>query len=259
MKKTILMLLLAVSAISTVGCGAAASKAAPGGYMDSGYSKAELNEMGVNTEHLFVLTEERAAYNGRSFSIKHPVDSLIATFGPDYRILPGDEYNDGYSHYFWDEIGFVALVSPEKEVLEWNLHWDYLPKTQEYDYDNPDPAFVPKKFFQGKILLNGFPLDNTSDYAAYCNDQALQNKLIEMAEERGIKKNFHKVLYHCVETGDVRRYETYWHKLYFFDYTPFDEDTFFSYRVKITTKTRRIHEFGMQYDVYTNPNFTDIF
>lgn len=260
MKKTTLTLLLTVSALLAVGCSATAQrKAAPGGYMDSGYSKTELEQMGVNTEHLFVLTEEQATYNGRRFSIKHPVDSLIATFGPGYRILLGKEHNAGYNRYFWDEIGFVALVSPEREVLEWNLHWEYLPKVAEYDYDDPDPSEVPARFFKGKILLNGVPLDNTSDYAAYCDNKEIQNRLIEMAKENGIERNYHKILYHCVSTGTILRYESFWHKLYFFDYSPFEDDTFFSYRVKLATETRRMHEIGMQYDVYTNPNFTDIF
>ncbi len=30
--------------------------------------------------------------------------------------------------------------------MEFNLHWDYLPKEQEYDYDDPDPADVPANF-----------------------------------------------------------------------------------------------------------------
>lgn len=259
MKKTTLPLLFVLSAVLAVGCGITSRKAAPGGYMDSGYSKAELEQMGVNTEHLFVLTEERAAYNGKRFSIKHPVDSLLVIFGPESRILCGTEHNTGYDRYFWDEIGFTALVSPEREVLEWNLHWDYLPKTADYDYDNPDPSEVPARFFRGKILLNGVPLDNTSDYAAYCNDKEVQSRLLEMAKKNGIERNYDKILYHCVSSGTILRYESYWHKLYFFDYSPFEDDTFFSYRVKMTTETRRMHEFGMQYDVYTNPNFTDIF
>ena len=49
------------------------------------------------------------------------------------------------------------------------------------------------------------------------------------------------------------------HKLYFFDYSAFEDTPFFSYRVKIATQTGSIHEFGMQYDIYTNPDFTDIF
>ncbi len=39
----------------------------------------------------------------------------------------------------------------------------------------------------------------------------------------------------------------------------FEDTPFFSYRVKIATQTGSIHEFGMQYDIYTNPDFTDIF
>lgn len=37
------------------------------------------------------------------------------------------------------------------------------------------------------------------------------------------------------------------------------KQSFFSYRVKVVTKTGQIHEFGMQYAVYTNPNSIDIF
>lgn len=84
-------------------------------YMDSGYTKEQLEAMGVNTEHLFVFTEERATYNGKVFSIDILIDSLIGVFGPCERIVYGEEYNKGYDHYLWDEIGFVALVSPEKK------------------------------------------------------------------------------------------------------------------------------------------------
>ncbi|WP_290540273.1 hypothetical protein [Alistipes sp.] len=234
------------------------SPATRSSYMDSGYTKEQLEAMGVNTEHLFVFTEERATYNGRSFSIDIPVDSLIGVFGPCERILYGDEYNKGYDHYLWDEIGFAALVSPEKTVMELSLHWDYMPKEEEYDYDDTDP--VPAKFFKGKMLLNGVPLDNTSDYAAYCNNKDVQERLLEMARQKGIVRNFHKVLYpYHANQGSLHRYEYWNHKLYFFDYTAFEDDTFFSYKVKTATRTGRMHEFRMQYDVYTNPNFTDIF
>lgn len=253
MKTSILAILLA---LFSVGCNGQ-NRAADSGYLGSGYTKEELEAMGVNTQHLFVFTEERATYNGRKFSIDIPIDSLIEVFGPCRRIVYGEEHNKGYDHYLWDEIGFVALVSPEKEVMQWSLHWEYLPKEAEYDYDNPDP--IPTRFFKGKILLNGVPLDNTSDYAAYCNDKQIQSRLIELAKKNGIERNYHKILYHCVATGSILRYESYWHKLYFFDYSPFEDDAFFSYRVKIATQTRKMHEFGMQYDVYTNPNFTDIF
>lgn len=226
-------------------------------YMDSGYTKEQLEAMGVNTEHLFVFTEERATYNGKVFSIDILIDSLIGVFGPCERIVYGEEYNKGYDHYLWDEIGFVALVSPEKKVMEVSLHWDCLPKVEEYDYNDSDP--VPAKFFKGKMLLNGVPLDNTSDYAAYCNNKEVQERLREMARQNGIVKNFDKILYHYADNGSVLRYQFWTHKLYFFDYSAFEDTPFFSYRVKIATQTGSIHEFGMQYDIYTNPDFTDIF
>ena len=44
--------------------------------MDSGYTKEQLEAMGVNTEHLFVFTEERATYNGKVFSIDQIYESI---------------------------------------------------------------------------------------------------------------------------------------------------------------------------------------
>lgn len=265
MKKSILSLVLGALC---AGCGVAgSSKSAAVGtetsaqssmsYKNSGYTEPELDAMGVNTRHLFVFTDQRATYNGKRFSINHPIDSLIAVFGPDYRILRGKEHNEGYDHYFWDEIGFVALASPEREVLGWNLHWEYLPKEKEYDYDDPDPALVPAKFFKGKILLNGVPLDNTSDYAQYCNNKEVQQQLREWARERGIENYMECFYYYHPMT--INRYQHTYHKLYFFDYTPFGSPTFFSYRMKIATQTGKMHEMAMQYDVYTNPDAIKLF
>lgn len=110
--------------------------------------------------------------------------------------------------------------------MEFNLHWDYLPKEKEYDYDDPDPADVPAKFFKGKILLNGIPLDNTSDYADYCNNKEIQSLLLELARKKGIKRNFHQCLYHFVDNGSINRYHHSYHKLYFFDYTTFENNPF---------------------------------
>lgn len=258
MKKPILALLSAVLTLLAVSCGTVSyRKSTGGGYMHSGYSKAALEKMGVNTQHLFVFTEQRATYNGRKFSIKHPVDSLIPVFGPDYRILTGTEHNAGYDHYFWDNIGFVALVSPEREVLEWCLHWEYLPKVAEYDYDDPDPTLVPAEFFKGKILLNGIPLDNTSDYAAYCNDRKVQSRLRKMAQEYGIE-NYAVCLYYY-QPMTINRYQHTYHDLYLFDYSEFGAQTRFSYRMKIATKTGKMHEMGMQYGIYKNPDAIELF
>ena len=256
-KNIILTFLLGVFTVACSGADGIADQ----GYMGSGYTKEELDAKGVNTQHLFVFTEHRATYNGRTFSIDIPIDSLIETFGPCERIVYGEGGNTGYNDYFWDEIGFVATVSPEKVVISLSLHWDYLPKEKEkeYDYDDPDPAKVPAKFFKGKILLNGIPLDNTSDYAAYCNNKDIQSQLLELARKNGIRRNFHQCLYHFVDNGSVLRYHHSYHKLYFFDYTTFEDNPFFSYRMKITTETGRMHEFGMQYGVYTNPNSINIF
>lgn len=254
-KHTVLAFLLGVF---TVGCGGA-SEVADGGYLGSGYTIEQLDSMGVNTGHLFVFTEERATYNGQQFSIHIPIDSLVELLGPCERIVYGTDHNAGYDDYFWDEIGFTAQVSPERVVMRFGLHWDYLPKEEEYHYDDPEPELVPAKFFKGKILLNGFPLDNTSDYEAYCNNKELQSRLIDLARKNGVKRNYEKCLYHFVNMYSFTRYQPSYHKLYFFDYTPFDDDPFFAYKVKTLGETGKIHEFGMQYDVYTNPNFIEIF
>lgn len=258
MKKPILTLLLAVLALSLSRCGVfRGCKNDAGGYMRSGYSLKQLEKMGVNTQHLFVFTEQRATYNGKRFSIGHPVDSLIRLFGSDYRILRGTEYNAGYDHYFWDGIGFAALVSPEREVLEWNLHWQYLPKVAEYDYDDPDPALVPKAFFSGKVLLNGVPLDNTSDFAAFCNDEQLRNRLRKMARAHGIEND--AVCFYYYQPMTINRYQYASHDLYLFEYDGFGPATRFCYRMKIATKTGKMHEMGMEYGVFKNPDAIELF
>ena len=251
------IILTSLLGIFTTGCGEV-NKVADSGYLDSGYTKEELEAKGVNTRHLFVFTEQRATYNGHTFSIHIPIDSLINTLGSYDRILYGEGGNAGYSHYFWDEIGFVASVSPEKDVMRFSLHWDYLPKVEEYDYDNPDPAHLPAKFFKGKILLNGVALDNTSDYEAYCNNKEVQSQIRKLARKEKIR-NYRECFYHYVMPPSINRYESSYHDLYFFDYEAFGEcplnRPFFSYEVKIAIETGQMHEFGMQYDVYTNPDF----
>ncbi|MFV0328047.1 MAG: hypothetical protein ACK5LF_27370 [Bacteroides xylanisolvens] len=260
MKRIILSSLLVIFVVGCIGIGS--REVADNGYMNSGYTKKELEAKGVNTKHLFVFTEKCATYNGQVFSIGIPIDSLIKIFGPENRILYGKDGNVGYNNYFWDEIGFVALVSPEKEVMQFNLHWDYVPKEKEYDYDDPDPAEVPVNFFKGKILLNGVPLDNTSDYADYCNNKEVQSQLRKLARKEGIR-NYTKCFYNYGVNSGCNRYHSSYHKLYCFDYTMFEIDPLvapcFSYRVKIFTETGQIHEFGMQHDVYTNPDAIDLF
>lgn len=123
MKRIILSSLLVIFVVGCIGIGN--REVADNGYMNSGYTKKELEAKGVNTEHLFVFTEKCATYNGQVFSIGIPIDSLIKIFGPENRILYGKDGNVGYNNYFWDEIGFVALVSPEKEVMQFNLHWNH--------------------------------------------------------------------------------------------------------------------------------------
>ena len=54
-------------------------------YMDSGYTKEQLEAMGVNTEHLFVFTEERATYG-------YPLNS----YGDDFGMTFEGPHNRGY-------------------------------------------------------------------------------------------------------------------------------------------------------------------
>lgn len=87
--------------IFVVGCiGIGNREVADNGYMNSGYTKKELEAKGVNTEHLFVFTEKCATYNGQVFSIGIPIDSLIKIFGPENRILYGKDGNVGYNQLF---------------------------------------------------------------------------------------------------------------------------------------------------------------
>lgn len=82
--------------------------------MDSGYTKEQLEAMGVNTEHLFVFTEERATYNGKVFSIDILIDSLIGVFGPCERIVYGEEYNKDTTTIYGTKLASLPLSLPKK-------------------------------------------------------------------------------------------------------------------------------------------------
>ena len=109
MKRIILSSLLVIFVVGCIGIGN--REVADNGYMNSGYTKKELEAKGINTEHLFVFTEKCASYSWLVFSRGIPIDSLIKKFGPENRILYGKDDNVGNNNYFWDKIGYVALVS----------------------------------------------------------------------------------------------------------------------------------------------------
>ena len=69
MKRIILSSLLVIFVVGCIGIGN--REVADNGYMNSGYTKKELEAKGVNTEHLFVFTEKCATYNGQVLA--HPI------------------------------------------------------------------------------------------------------------------------------------------------------------------------------------------
>lgn len=255
------LILLFFLGFYTYGCSETKSTTIPeNGYMNSGYTKEELTAMGVDTAHLFVFSDKQATYNGREFSIHLPLTSFQDVFGPYDRVVNGEGGNKGYDHYFWDEIGFCALVSPENQVINFDLHWDYITNKKPHERDDSDE--IPEKFFKSKILLNGYPLDNMSDLQSYCNDPQVKKQLLEWARAMW-SRNYEQFLYYYHPLQGFYRYNLVFHDLYLYDYSKFigvegEERPFFSYVMKVDSETDRLHSFGMQYGVFSNPNVPKI-
>ena len=235
-------------------------------YKNSGYTKEELITMGIDTLHVFVFTDRCAIYNGKLFSVHQPLDSFLQVFGSYNRIEYGTGVDEGYNQYFWDEIGFCAVATPEKFIMRFDLHWDHLPAEKEL-YERDDSSEIPAKFFKSKILLNGIPLDNTSDIKSFCENPQVRKLLREWARKAGYR--LMECLYDYPFRQCFHRYNYLFHKLYVYDYKKmyankiFEQGDsgrpFFSYVIKIDTETGCMHSFGMGYDVYTNPYSIKLF
>lgn len=165
--------------------------------------------------------------------------------------------NKNYNDYFWDEIGLCVTSTPERYAMRISLHWEFVPDSTGRD-DEVDE--IPKSFFKGKVLLNGFPIDNTTDIKSYCENQAVRDHLKRLARKKGID-NYEECFYYYSDYSGFYRYNQVFHKLYLFDYERFrklsddDELPFFSYLLKIYAETSKLHAIEVVYDVYTNPDF----
>lgn len=214
------------------------------------FAPIDYRKEGVNTEHLFSFTETSMEYNGKLFSIHIPMDTIFKVFGPYSRMICDEGQSSGYRSYFWDNIGLVIVSSPEHIAISIEIHWDYLPP-EPAGNEADDREDIPQGFFQGKILLNGIPLDNTSDIAAFCKNKEMNKEIKRLWRRVRPGRYFWECGYQFPEKCYFFRYNLLFHKLYLYDYTQFPDHPFFGYVLKMDDKTAKMHSFGVGYEVYS--------
>lgn len=212
------------------------------------FAPVDYRKEGVNTEHLFSFTETSMEYNGKPFSIHIPMDSIFNIFGPYSRVTNGEGQSSGYKSYIWDNIGLVMVSCPEQIAISAEIYWDYLPPGNDQTSEEEERKHLPRNFFQGKILLNGIPLDHTSDLAAFCENKEMNKEIRRLWHQVRPGKYFWECCYQLPEWCFFR-YRFLTHKLYLYDYSSFKEEPFFGYILKLDNKTTRMHSFQVGYEL----------
>lgn len=214
------------------------------------FAPVDYRKEGVNTEHLFSFTEASMEYNGKPFSIHIPMDSIFSIFGPYSRVMHGKGADIGYDSYFWDSMGLVIVSTPERIAMKINIHWDYLPPNLDTPGEVDDSEDIPQGFFKGKILLNGIPLDNTSDIATFCENEVMNKEINRLWKRVRPGRYFWECCYQFPDWCFFR-YRCLFHKLYLYDYSGFAERPLFGYVMTLDNKTAKMHSFGVGYEVHT--------
>lgn len=212
------------------------------------FAPVDYRKEGVNTEHLFSFTETSMEYNGKPFSIHLPMDSIFNIFGSYNRVTCGEGQSSEYKSYIWDNIGLEIVSCPEQIAISAEIYWDYLPPDNDKTSEEEERKYLPKNFFQGKILLNGIPLDNTSDMAAFCENKEMNKEIRRLWHQVRPGKYFWECCYQLPEWCFFR-YRFLTHKLYLYDYSGFEEQPFFGYILKLDNETTQMHSFQVGYEL----------
>ena len=93
------------------------------------YSRSELEEMGVNTEHLFIFDGDKITYNGKEFWPGMSIEEVTEIFGEPYtRTYKGKAFFHEYITYFWDDWGVMVSTQLRDGIqtvmmvdIRWNL------------------------------------------------------------------------------------------------------------------------------------------
>lgn len=134
------------------------------------YCRSELEEMGVNTEHLFIFDGDKITYNGKEFWPGMSIEEVTEIFGePHTRTYEGKAFGLEYITYFWDDWGVMVSTQLRDSIqtvmmldIRWNLTID---EGLEFASDNDLRDLAqrmkednPRTYFKGNILVGGVPL-----------------------------------------------------------------------------------------------------
>ena len=134
------------------------------------YSRSELEEMGVNPEHLFIFDGDKITYNGKEFWPGMSIEEVTEIFGEPYtRTYKGKAFFHEYITYFWDDWGVMVstqLRDGIQTVMMVDIRWNLtIGKALELANDDDLRDLVksmkednPKTYFKGNILVGGVPL-----------------------------------------------------------------------------------------------------
>ena len=168
------------------------------------YSRSELEEMGVNTEHLFIFDGDKITYNGKEFWPGMSIEEVTEIFGEPYtRTYKGKAFFHEYITYFWDDWGVMVSTQLRDGIqtvmmvdIRWNLTIGKALKLANSDNlrdlvksmkeDNP------KTYFKGNILVGGMPLGRMTNVK---KDFMEENELIFFQRHRGDRIVEHRVLH----------------------------------------------------------------
>lgn len=158
------------------------------------YSRSELEEMGVNTEHLFIFDGDKITYNGKEFWPGMSIEEVTEIFGEPYtRTYKGKAFFHEYITYFWDDWGVMVSTQLRDSIqtvmmldIRWNLTID---EGLEFASDNDLRDLAkrmkednPKTYFKGNILVGGVPLGRMTNVK---KDFMKENELLFFERHRG--------------------------------------------------------------------------
>ena len=167
------------------------------------YSRSELEEMGVNTEHLFIFDGDKITYNGKEFWPGMSIEEVTEIFGEPYtRTYKGKAFFHEYITYFWDDWGVMVstqLRDGIQTVMMVDIRWNLtIGKALELANDDDLQDLVksmkednPKTYFKGNILVGGVPLGRMTNVK---KDFIEENELLFFHRHRGDRIAEHRIL-----------------------------------------------------------------
>ena len=161
------------------------------------YSRSELEEMGVNTAHLFIFDGDKITYNGKKFWPGMSIEEVTEIFGEPYtRMNENKSFFGESTDYYWDDWGVIIntkLRDSIQTVMMVDIRWNLtIGKALELANDDDLRDLVksmkednPKTYFKGNILVGGVPLGRMTNVK---KDFIKENELLffERFEGEGI-------------------------------------------------------------------------